>query len=278
MSPNIKLEELNDSLFTIQAVNSNIIDISYMDYKTNNYTYTAQTYITPGTICLEFIKKTFKLDTRLNININKYSQYSQVDYHEHFIKIINSEIQKSFIKEISKLGEENRNENLDIIDRLDINIKLLKNKYDDITTSKQIYSKFISVGSVIAQKGRIGPANFLISNAKTYNYILSHLIGINHVYDNKILQIGSSGFHIHNSVDDGIILVGRKNKIDTIGTHCLILADDDGYIKFDELGNMHYCIASLGDNTKSQYISLNSRTLSYYRKEKLKKLNSLNGL
>jgi hypothetical protein len=274
MIPNIKPEELNNTFFTIIPVNNSIIDVSYMDYRINNPS--AQTSSLSTTVGLQVYTKTFKTDIRLGFK----SQDHLDDNHSNYIKFINSGIQKNFIEEISKLGEQNRNENLDN-NRLDINIKYFKTD-DSVLTSRKLLSKFISAGSFIAVNGRIGPANFMISNSKTYKYILNYLIGIQHVYDgNGILQLGTIAYNINNSIDDGLILMGRKNNMENIGTHCLILTDTDGFIKFDEIktpqGNhiiMYYCIASVG-SAYSQYLTLNSRSISYYRKEKLKKLNSI---
>lgn len=260
MITKIKPSELDNKFFTIIGTNKSLFNISYVGFSQtpvlSNYQY----------ISTKLLTTTFKTDTKLVMNEKS-----------NYFNIINSEIKSRFIAEISKLSQQNRECNLETMDRLDIKIK-----DNNIDVSKNLLSKFISAGNFIATEGRIGSAQFMISNTTTYRYILKYLIGINHVYNNNILQIGHIEYHIDNSVEDGIILLGRKNNIDSSGVHCVILTDDDGYIRFDEINTpyennivIYFNIITIGD-AQSQYLALKSRSISYYRSQKLKKINKSN--
>lgn len=268
MIPQIRLKDIENELFTIKKANTPTIDINYIDFA---YKIPA---VKPYPAPVIFKKL---------IQLNPFIFYKSIIAND-----IIKELQKEFIIKITELGKKHR-ENSELTSKLDIIIKNIKKSNTNI--SRAIMSKFISNGNNIAVQGRIGPGQFIISNISTYNYILSYLGDIEIVYDDKYrLKIATLTYIVDDSVEDDIILIGRKNNIDMPGMHCLIETDENDFIKFEEYHyapaflekpeyalKMHYSIFDVGSCPEYQYYAISIRDISYYRNKKLLKIKKIYG-
>jgi len=270
MIPKIKPDKLDNKFFIIKGTNNNISSLYYLDTTITN----SSLVLKPSTtISMDVNTKTFKIDNRIELNISK--TFNNFNFND--IKDI---INKDFINKITKLGKQNRNDYKDI--NLDISVK--EYKFD---ISRKIRSKFNSASNIIGSIGRLGPAQYTISNSKTYDYILSYINKDDIlVFDNAILNIGGMPYLIDNSIEDDIILFGRKNEIDRTGVHCLILTDDDNNIRFDKIDSpyspyskliMYYKLIEIGNEIQTQYLSINTRDITHFRYKKLQRIKELYG-
>lgn len=284
MIPKINIKYLENDLYSIRQTQTTRSSISYFDF---NYSPPVQTlnlssYGTVGpNVYLKNIQLK-KLEFLIDPYLNEY-MVSQVCF-----ETIKNEINKDAYKLITSLGEKNRLTAPTNI--TNFNIKELKEKYGDRFT-KSVMSKFISICNYIASQGRIGPAQYVISNPKTYKYILSNLDTIDFTYDkngNFFIDNGHTPYIVDNLVDDDVIIFGRKNKIDQSGVHCAILTDENNDIIFHKISSadtftqqsklvMYYEVFDVGVNPEFQFMKINTRTLAYYRFLKLKKIKELYG-
>ena len=193
---------------------------------------------------------------------------------------IKNHLDKEFIKIMSDLGEKHRET---APKNFDININDMRRK--GMSPDRGIIAKLNNVSNYIAVEGRIGPAQFIVSSIKTYQYILKYIGGMNYLFKGNDLWIGNMPYKIDNSVEDDIILLGRKNQIDQPGVHCLILTDDDGYISFQPIVDpnfntkviLHYNIVDVGFHPQYQFFKINTRDITYYRNLKLQKIKEIYG-
>ena len=191
---------------------------------------------------------------------------------------------KDYIQKISELGDQHREMQLGLNRKFDINVHDMRKR--GMTPDRGIIAKFNNASNLIATEGRIGPAQFIVSNSKTYKYILSFIGGMQYLYKGNELWIGNMPYIINESVEDDKILLGRKNQIDQPGTHCLIMVDDGGYIQFQKMVNpdnfdtklvMYYCIDNVGFHTYYQIMKLDTRDIAYYRNLKLQRIKEIYG-
>jgi hypothetical protein len=262
MLPRIKIKDIENELFTINGVNNHIVEINHIDFvQTTSIPNIQIQNIYPTIITPVVYRKQVNL-TPLHVNV----KYNTIDD-------IKQELTKKFIIKITELGKKHR-EKSEIKNKLDIDIKKLE--------SRKIISKFISNGSNITVQGRIGPGQFLISNSNTYKDILKRLVedDINITYNDKLqLTLTTLTYFIDNSVEDDIVLMGRKNKIDTPGVHCSIEIDENGFIKFKEcqenIIKLFYSIYDIGYNPEYQYYAIFIRDILYIRNKKLNKIKEI---
>lgn len=290
MLPKIKSEFLNNVYYSVNNVNSPQVNISYMDYQysTTSSTTTFQngngSY--PITISPNIYTKTIKLDY-LEISLNPFMNINNMNVEQLIFSQIRNEIDKSYIKKLTELGKKHRISAP--VNSLDINIKDIKLQCEpeNKSVSRNIISKFMMANNYIATIGRIGPAQWLMSNSKTYRYILSILDSNDLTFVNNNIMFGNIPYVVNDLIDDDIMLLGRKNDVTTTGIHCFILTDDNGYIYFQEdISSMYnlqkqyriyYKIEDYGSNPEYNFLQLNTRTISYYRAKKLQRIKDVYG-
>jgi len=286
MIPKIKLDELENNFFQLKGATSQTVNIMFVDFQYSNNIQPATSSNTtyPTVIGPSIYQKTANLKPLVF-----------EDFQNLTVKDIMNQIQKDIFEKIAELGKHHRE--YTAIKNFDINIREMKKALDTDTErnnsiiARKIIAKINHVSNYIAIEGRIGPAQFLISNNKTYQYILQYLDDISFLFNDKNeLTIGNIVYHIDNSLEDDYIFVGRKNSIDQPGVHCIIEVDNQGFIKFDEfeffeVGNynknknlmMHYSIVDCGLHPYYQYYAMNTRDISYYRNLKLQRIKELYG-
>jgi hypothetical protein len=292
MIPKINIKYLENDIYSITPTKNITSSISYIDFnytspqpvvQSNNILNYTKGVILSGynTVSPNVYLKNIQL-RRLEIPINTY--LCNTNNTIQIFNVIKNEINKDAFKLMTSLGEKNRITAPTNITNLDI--KTLKQKYND-RLSRSIISKFISTSNYIANQGRLGAAQYLISNFKTYNYILSNLDTIYLFYDkngNLFIDSGHTTYLIDDLVDDDIIIFGRKNRNDQSGVHCAILTDENNDIIFQKMSSfdnfntkliMFYEVFDIGKNPEYQYIKINTRTLEYYRNKKLQRIKKL---
>lgn len=268
--PRINLEILKNNFYSVNCAKNINNTISFIDFTT-----------TSTTISPNIFQKNFTLN-KLSISLGnsyKYNYYNnQINFQYSLYNQIRNELNKVFFEKITKLGELHR--------RGDIKFDLdIKDKSENM--GRRIYSRLLNVSNYIATQGRIGPAQWFVSNTKTYNYVLSNLIDMTLNYNSSNeLMIGNTPYIINDLVDDDVILLGRQNKMDTAGVHCFILSDDNNNIDVQQItyptGDseliMFYAIEDIGLHSEYQFFKINTRSLSYYRYKKLEKIKELYNL
>jgi hypothetical protein len=196
-------------------------------------------------------------------------------------EIVANEIKKQFIKKVSDLGQFKREQNIDFVKKFDINIPDMKRRGIDIT--RGINAKILNLSNYIAIEGRIGPAQWMLVNSKTYQFLLKYFGQMNFLFDNGNLVIGNIRCFVNNNVEDDVILFGRKNSPEQPGVHCFILVDENNDIVFDTLVDpnfetkyvMYFDIIDVGFYPYYQFHKMNTRSISYYRNLKLQKIQNL---
>jgi len=275
MFSKIKPEIFDNNFFTVKYINQPQGSISYVDFQV---TPSLNSFL-PASMSPIVMSKNIKLK-QLVIPVNFYSIDTDLFWSIYYT-IIN-EIKREFFKKITVLGEQNRNNqdiNFDIIPR---NIK--KNNQD---VGNSILNRLNNASNYLAFQGRIGPAQWLISNKETYNHLLSFMIDLNLTYNkDNHLMINNMSFFVDELVDDDIILVGRKNTVQQPGVHCFILTDEQGNIQFHEISNsmnynnliMYFAIEDFGIQPYLQYFKIHTTDLAYQRYKKLNKIKQIYGL
>jgi len=278
MIPKIPIKYLENDLYSIVASNNNNASIMSMDlnYSSPPTQPSSNFYNTSymQTISPNVMTKNILIDSQIVIETNYTSGIDQ--NLEGMFRYIKNELNRDFYSKITPLGEKHRMEDIN----WDIDISKIKQQGKDIP--KTIWAKLNNSINYIANKNRIGPANFLVSNSKTFEYIFSYLKDelLQYTPEGR-LQIGNVTFTVDDSVEDDFILLGRKNKLDTAGVHCLIKTDIDNNIDIYEEANtyrrtfiLNYKMFDIGSNPHYQYLKLNTQTISYYRNKKLQKINN----
>jgi hypothetical protein len=249
----IKPDELNNEFFSIIKSNTPNLCIYCMDYLSN-----------------QLLEKTYYINEVISF---PYISEETAILPTYYIKKL---ITNSAIEKISELASINRRNNIEYVSRrLDISVEALKKTYPDNNISRMILSKIISASTFIATNGRIGPAQYMISNFTTYEHLIRYISQkMELVFDRNVLNLGGTHYYFDEQIEDGHVIFGRKD-VENSGVSCLILTDDDGYIKmykgYSDL-YFYYKIIVCGEN---QYLKINTRDITYYRKKKLEKLMKL---
>lgn len=265
-----KFFTINGAGTNSNSVIINSIDMQYATQSTNISHSITQVAMSPTIFQKAFIFKPISILVKRNF---QYAEDVRFLYNS-----IKNEIYKEFFKQIEILGEQNRTTNI----KFDIDISEIKKNSKNI--GRSILARLNNASNYIASQGRIGPAQWLVSNNKTYNYILSYLIDLNLNYNaDGQLMIGNTPFIIDELIDDDIILIGRKNSIDQPGVHCIIRTDSSSNINFQEYSSynsdknyiLETAIDSIGFQPHFQYFKIKTRSIGYYRMLKLQRLKEL---
>lgn len=268
MIPKIKPEQLENKFFTIKGTTNIDTTVMFVDFQyspgpsMNLLNNNASNLNSIPTISPNVYQKTFHLNslTFTNIDIN--------------LEIIQNELYKEYFKILSELGDQHREKSP--AKNFDINVSEMRRK--GMAPDRGIIAKFNSASNLIAVEGRIGPAQFIVSNSKTYNYILNYIGQMQFLYKGNELWIGNMPYVIDENVENNKILLSRKNRIDQPGIHCAIMVDEEGYILFQEIVNpnnfetklvMNFCVDSVGFHPHYQVMKIDTRSIAYYRNQKL---------
>jgi hypothetical protein len=177
----------------------------------------------------------------------------------------------------------------------------MKNEFDitlkDIKGSKQnhshkIQNKLNLLKGNIGFKGRLGPANFLISNHKVFRYLCEQADSMTFSSkDKNLYTLDNMNYIVDQNIPDDIMIAGRKNNTQQPGIHCLILTDKNGFIDIDRHEITYQCfppekrvdyaiqyaIVDVGSEPELQYYTINTTDISYIRYKKLKKIKEIYG-
>lgn len=270
--PRISIDILKNNYYSVNPTNHINTHISYVDFTTTSST------MTPNIFHKNITLNKLSISLPNNFNFNYSYNNNQINAQYFLYDQIRKELNKEYFKKITQLGELHRNGDV----KFDIDIKNITEN-----TGKRIYARLLNASNYIATQGRYGPAQWIISNTKTYNYILSHLIDLTLNYNSiNQLMIGNAPYIIDDLIDDDIILLGRQNKIESSGVHCFILCDTNSNIELQQLSSlageselqMFYTIEDIGTHPEYQYMKINTRSISYYRYKKLEKIKEIYNL
>jgi hypothetical protein len=242
----------------MEKINLNLFDNRYYEIKNTKEQFVDIFYF--DFICEESILGSIidpKPFTR-RFNLNKHI------IEKFDIENIKKEINKDFGLILSKKGEEHRIYlKPNFSEKIDINEKDLIEKYDGdiLKIGQSIYSKIKTISSIIAMEGRFGHAHWILSNQKTYDWFVKKLNNLGTI-DNDILFLENIAVDINEAIEDDVLLIGRKNKIDQSGLACAILVDDDNNIIFEEDKitkeiSIFFNIIDIGYFSHKQYIKIN---------------------
>ena len=102
---------------------------------------------------------------------------------------------------------------------------------------------------------------------------------------NDGLWIGNIHFIVNENVENDKIIFGRKNSIDQPGIHCIICGDKDIVLQeFVDPNNfntklvMNFKILDVGFHPEYNYNKTDTKSLSYYRNQKLKRIKEIYGV
>jgi len=292
MIPKIKTEYLKNDFYTVIPINQTQSVFNTVDFQISNPTPTAPSTLYTSKLSTLSTLSTTVITTNVSLKpliIPISANFNNINQNLNIYSIIKKHIDEEFFKKLTEFGEIHRN--LDI--KFDLYIKDTDNidKYNSIINAYQdgqkILNKITNASHYIASQGRVGPGQWIIGNRKTYNYLLKYMSDINLTYNsNNQLMIGKSPFIINNTIEDDIVLVGRKNLIDQPGIHCVILTDNNGCIDIKKASNsfsmtanlmLYYALVEVGSQPFLQYFKMNTKSLSYYRYKKLEKINKIYG-
>jgi len=270
MLPRIESKLFKNDFYEVKGVNTQKCSISFVDFQ-----YSAPpTNSNWGTISPNSYNKTFNLK-QLKITVPSFLNFNDIKDVYLIYQTIKHQIDKEYFKKITDLGEQHRING-------DIKIDITHRQLDKGDPHRIIFSRLINASNYLATEGRIGPAQWITSNKKTYNFFLSYLKDINLSYDqNNNLIIGNIKYIINDLIDDDIVLLGRNNNIDGPGVRCFFLTDERDNLIINEIMNpasmnkdliIHYAVEDFGAQPHLQYFKINTKDISYYRYLKLKKI------
>ena len=273
-----KIEEFENDLYQIKDTPNKNFSLMFIDFQYSN-TNTNTNVIGPNV---------FQKTSQLNKMVFYNSKGLTIEH-------IKNELNKEFIKKVTELGEKNRD---NAPPKFDLYVDEWRRKdspsfmgdYDneesrDHGIARRIVAKINNISNYIATTARVGPAQYLLSNIRTYNFILNYLKDYILFKDNQLF-IGGIKYVVDNNVEDDIIVVGRKNALDQPGVHCVLLTDENGYvnvyehadpINFNTNAVLGYAIIDVGFNPEYHYFKMKTRSLAYYRNQKLQKIKQIYG-
>ena len=274
--PPINVQIFKNDYYSVNPVKKINNTLSFIDFNTSIPQPTSASY---PTITPNIYQKNFTLN-KLSISIGNSYKYNnnQINFQYFLYDQIKNELNKVFFNKITKLGELHRSG--------DVNFDI-SNISNNEKSGKRIYARLLNANNYIAAQGRFGPAQWIISNTKTYNYILSQLIDLTLNYNSSSqLLIGNAPYIINDLIDDDIILLGRQNQMESSGVHSFLLCDNNGNIELqlitystgDSEVQLYYGIEDIGLHPEYQFMKINTRSISYYRYKKLEKIKEIYNL
>lgn len=273
MIPKIRPEQLENKFFTIKGTIRPDTTVMFVDFQYSPIAGPQVGLLNSSSSFPTISPNVYQKSLHLNPVCFNYKNITT--------EIIQNELYKEYFKKLSELGEQHRESATDLMQKFDIDISKIRKK--SMSPDRAIIAKFNNASNLMATEGRIGPAQFIVSNSKTYNYILNYIGQMQFLYKGKELWIGNMPYLVNENVEDDKILLGRKNQIDQPGIHCLIMVDEEGYILFQEVADpnfqtkliMSFCIDSIGFHPYYQVMKLDTRSLAYYRNQKLMRIKEI---
>jgi hypothetical protein len=279
----INIKDLENPLFTIKGTDNKYSSLSFIDFKNtsasnisvqNNYSHS-------NVIAPSVYTKNIQLKPQI------FQNYQFINS-----EIILDKLKEDFVKNLVILGNKHR-ELSDMKIEFDITLKDIKGSKQN--HSHKIQNKLNLLKGVIGFKGRIGPANFLISNHRVFRYLCEQADSMSFSSKDKDLYtIDNTNYIVDQNIPDDIMIAGRKNNINQPGIHCLILTDKNGFINIDRheitypgsysfhaesRSNyaIQYAIVDVGSEPELQYYTINTIDISYSRYKKLKNIQEIYG-
>jgi len=229
----------------VEELNIIFIDFKYQESEPDDE---YQTVIGP-----DVFKKSLKLKT-VDVEIKND------DIEESLKNYLNVEF-TNIIKELGEKSRSSKNTSLNLSSDIDINKWREETPLiigDNLALIRRIIAKFNNCSNYIATSGRIGPAQFIITN-DIINKYLYDLTG-------DLMFLNRLKYFVCKNLDNSEIVLGRKNEIDQPGV-CLIVKetslnelyenDNKKYIK------LKYNFSINGFMPESQYFLIKNNFLDY---------------
>jgi len=276
----INIKDLENPLFTVKGVDKEFCELSFIDFKNtsaynlsvqNNYSYSN---VTAPSVYMKYIQ--------LKPYIFQNCQYINSE-------VILDKLKEDFAKKLITLGNKHR-ESSDMKNEFYITLKDIKGSKQN--HSHKIQNKLNLLKGNIGFKGRLGPANFLISNHKVFRYLCEQADSMTFSSkDKNLYTLDNMNYIVDQNIPDDIMIAGRKNNTQQPGIHCLILTDKNGFIDIDRHEITYQCfppekrvdyaiqyaIVDVGSEPELQYYTINTTDISYIRYKKLKKIKEIYG-
>jgi len=202
--------------------------------------------IGPDIFSNEIHLKNELVEIKENNIVESLTQYLNLE----FLKIVDEQADKNRNSKNSPF-DENGNSKFDVdCSKISEEIKTSFPDVDDISIflKRKIVAKLYNLSNWIATMCRIGPGKFLITNSKTNEYLLK-------LFDN----IEKFRFFVSETLEDGKIIMGRKNYFDQPGI-LLVLnensIEDIVYKDGKSYVNLLYSFSMNGYNPETSYFSM----------------------
>lgn len=254
-TPKTKIGKILESqpLYNIMVTdNKDFIKVMFVDFKEDDLLSNDGEISEPDfTKCFQIFTNEIHLKNELvEIKDDNISESLTQYLNLEFLKIVEEQADKNRNSKISPL-DENENSQFDI-DCLKFSeeIKISFPDIDDISIflKRKILAKLYNLSNWIATTCRIGPGKFLITNSKTNDYLLK-------------LHINIEQFRlfVFDSLEDGKIIMGRKNSFDQPGI-LLVLnensIEDIVYKDGKSYVNLLYSFSANGYNPERNYFPM----------------------
>lgn len=189
MANSIIGKSINDDLYSIKFTEQNEIELLFVDFKYDM----SEKDNTNGFIGPDIFTQKTKINEK------------RIEVEDDILKSLNDVLQSEFVKKAKIEGLKNR-EKSNIGNKFDLDFKkwetdLKKTGSDNIQLAliRRLFAKINNCSSYIASDGRIGPAQFVITNEKTHK-LFEDFIGV-----------GFMRYYVCNELEDCDIILGRKN-------------------------------------------------------------------
>jgi len=275
------IKELENPLFEVKGSDKNYFELSFIDFKQST-TSNLSTQTSTNTYSNIISPSVYR--TVVQLQPYTFQNYAYIDS-----ELILDKIKEDFVKNLVILGNKSR-ELSDAKNEFDITLK-------DIKKSKQnhshiIHNKLNLLKGSIGFKGRLGPANFFISNHKVFRYLCEQADSMTFSSkDKNLYTLDNTNYVVNQNMPDDIMIAGRKNNTTQSGIHCVILTDKNGFVNIDRqeiqyLGfppevktmyTIYYAIVDVGSQPELQYYTINTTDISYQRYKKLKNIQEIYG-
>jgi hypothetical protein len=262
--------------FIITGSNNNTNTNTYNGQPLSSFTSNNFSTISPTIIQKNIILKPLTI---------KLSSFNYQNTIQELIKIIDNKLKTEFFNKVSNIITTSKEVNFNF------SITQLEKKYSkkDIMPHRQIgeiiLSKIFNGANYITKESRMGPANWVVLNKKTYDKLYKHMTELILTYDkNGNIVLNNIPILVNDLILDNEILLGRKNRIEETGINAFLLTDENDNLLIYKTSNIstinsdftiYYAVEELG-TAEVNYLKINTTNLAEIRYKKLQKINSKN--
>lgn len=265
--PSINIDIFSGSPYNIKCVYENIANVNFIDFNSAPNPYTTipnlRASLSKSIYTNKFNLREFGIIVPKD-NILKQSIDNNLK--QSIVNNIIAEITANFIQKISKLGDLHNKE----VSNVNIPLRILRKNYSGEELRLKIISNINRANHYIANNSRLGLANWMIMNNKTFNDLNLYNVGIK--------------YYLSEFVDDGVVYMGCDNEINS-SVQVIIRTDNNNNIIFNcfegddnnILLTFNYNIIEQGFNPHYSFMTINTKDNIDERYMKLKKIKEIYG-